>query len=194
MALNIGRSTRIWRGRPDTGFGEGISAFNRKILENAVAADSLTLLSFPQRKLAAAADERQPPSSDIRGRLVAPFLMSAKNVRNFILLALAVPLAGLCGGCTSFLLQQQGKHWTGHYPDCPRYFCSTRLEAASLEWAFSGDQQPPDACLAHYYRKAGKDSFYQDFNRAMAPLYLLSLPVDLMLDTITLPLAAAAAP
>lgn len=115
-------------------------------------------------------------------------------MKEFIRLALVIPLAGLGGGCTSFLLQQQGKHWTGHYRDCPTYFSATRLEAASLEWAFSGEQKPPDACLAHYYRKAAKDSFYQDFNQAMTPLYVLSLPVDVLLDTITLPLAASSAP
>ena len=34
---------------------------------------------------------------------------------------------------------------------------------------------------------------YRDINRAMAPFYTLSLPADLLLDTITLPLAAPSA-
>jgi uncharacterized protein YceK len=102
--------------------------------------------------------------------------------------------AVVCAGCTSFLVQQQGKHSTGHYPDCPTYYTSTRLETASLEWAFSDASKPPDSCLGHYYPRADKDSFYMDVNRAMSPLYILSLPVDFLLDTITLPLAVSTAP
>lgn len=115
-------------------------------------------------------------------------------MKNFIRLALVIPLAGLSGGCTSFLIQQQGKHWPGHYQECPRYFSATRLETASLEWAFSGERKPPDACLARYYPKAGKDGFYQDVNQALIPLYVFSLPVDVLLDTFTLPLVAATEP
>lgn len=107
-------------------------------------------------------------------------------------LALAMALAGPLGGCTSFLIQQQGKPWPGHYADCPKIYTATRMEFASLAWAVSDATRPPDACLAHYHAQAEQDSFYRDINRGLAPFYALSLPADLLLDTLVLPFAAMA--
>lgn len=108
-------------------------------------------------------------------------------------LVVALPLAGPLGGCTSYLVQQQGKPWPGHYADCPSIYTLTRMEISSIGWAFSGEQTPPDTCLGHYYAKAAKDSFYEDMNQWLTPLYFLSLPMDVMLDTIALPFAASGA-
>jgi uncharacterized protein YceK len=102
-------------------------------------------------------------------------------------------LASLCAGCTSMMVQQQGKHTASRYPECPVYFNATRMESASLEWAFSDSKKPPDACLARFYPKADKDPFYRDSNQALIPLYVLSLPVDALVDTVSLPMVAATA-
>ncbi len=67
----------------------------------------------------------------------------------------------------------------------------SRMELASLSWAFSDESTPPDACLGHYYSKADKDVFYHDINQVMAPFFVLSLPADFMLDTLTLPFSAS---
>lgn len=104
-------------------------------------------------------------------------------------LATTLPLVGAIGGCTSFITQQQGKAWPGHYKDCPNIYTATRMELSSLSWAFSDDSAPSDSCLRHYYPKAEKDSFYQNVNKAMIPFFILSLPADALLDTVTLPLA-----
>lgn len=96
-------------------------------------------------------------------------------------------------GCASFLIENQGGNWVGKYKDCPTVFQLTRLEIASLEWAIMDGQIPSDACLRHYYKKAGKDASYMTSNRAMSPLFVLSLPVDLTLDTIVLPFTVSRA-
>lgn len=96
-------------------------------------------------------------------------------------------------GCASFLIENQGGHWVGKYKECPTVFQLTRLEIASLEWAIMDGQIPSDACLRHYYKKAGKDASYMMSNRAMSPLFVLSLPVDLTLDTIALPFTVSRA-
>ncbi|MGZ8218885.1 hypothetical protein [Methylomagnum sp.] len=92
-------------------------------------------------------------------------------------------------GCTSFVTQQQGRYWPGHYRDCPGVYTLTRMELSSLEWAFSDAMAPTDTCLAHYYQKARKDSFYSEVNRYLIPGFILSMPVDALLDTVTLPFA-----
>jgi uncharacterized protein YceK len=96
-------------------------------------------------------------------------------------------LAGVSAGCTSYLIEREGKDWPGHYADCPVIYRMTRLELASLSWAISGDKKPSDSCLAHYYPKAGKDPTYQSDNRIMTPFYVLSFPVVIPLDTLVLP-------
>lgn len=111
--------------------------------------------------------------------------------RHFARLALAIPLVGGLEGCTAYLVQQQGNPWPAQYPDCPSIYTATRMEIASVSWAFSGESAPPDSCLAHYYPKATQDPFYRDMNQWLTPLYFLSLPMDVLVDTITLPFAAA---
>lgn len=101
---------------------------------------------------------------------------------------LVFALAGVFGGCTSFLIDREGKPWPGHYADCPVVYRMTRLELASLSWALSNNQKPSDACLAHYYPKAEKDPDYRSDNRMMAPFYVLSVPLVVPLDTLILPL------
>lgn len=105
-----------------------------------------------------------------------------------IRLAALLPL-GTVSGCTSLIIEQQGKHLPGHYGDCPRIYAATRMELSSLSWAFSDDLAPSDACLKHYFKRAGKDAFFRDYNKLMIPGYLLSLPADVVMDTITLPFA-----
>lgn len=114
-------------------------------------------------------------------------------MKYFTRLALFLALACLLEGCTSFLIQQQGKHWPSHYRDCPKLYTITRMELAALSWAVTGDPLPANTCLAHYYTAADQDGFYRDINRTMTPFYTLSLPADLLLDTITLPFTAPSA-
>jgi len=102
-------------------------------------------------------------------------------------------LAGVSGGCTSYLIEREGKHWPGHYNDCPVVYRMTRLELASLSWAISDDSKPSDRCLAHYYPKADKDPVYRSDNRMMVPFYVLSFPVVFPLDTLILPLTVPTA-
>lgn len=102
---------------------------------------------------------------------------------------MAVLTLGMAAGCTSFVTQQQARHWPGHYRDCPKLYTLTRMELSSLEWAFSDDLAPADACLAHYYPRAHKDSFYSGANRYLIPGFVLSMPVDALVDTFTLPFA-----
>ncbi len=104
-------------------------------------------------------------------------------------LAALLPLAG----CTSYMTQQQGQPWPGHYADCPSLYTLSRMELASLEWAFSGDSKPADPCLAHYYPKANRDPFYSEVNQYLTPLHALSLPMDAILDTLALPVGIATA-
>ena len=132
--------------------------------------------SWPDRNLRTASDqhERSPGG---RGSRNHP---KAMNV--LVRLVLTLSLVGATTGCTSYLVQQQGKFSPGHYPDCPSVYTYSRMELASIEWAFSGDSAPPDACLRHYYPKATKDPFYGDANRWMTPLYVLSLPMDVVVS------------
>jgi len=109
-------------------------------------------------------------------------------------LTLLLPvLACALAGCTSFIIQRQGKLPPEHYRECPSVYALSRMEWASLEWAFSGEPKPEDPCLRHYFKKADQDGFYRDSNQYMVPLYLLSLPMDATLDTIVLPFTAAGA-
>jgi uncharacterized protein YceK len=114
-------------------------------------------------------------------------------MKNFAISGIVILAASVLPGCTSYLMQQQGKAWLGSYKDCPSVYAMSRMELASLDWAFSAESRPADPCLAHYYPKADKDSFYSDVNRYLAPLYVLSLPADALLDTLALPISAAAA-
>ena len=102
-------------------------------------------------------------------------------------------LTGTFAGCTSYLIEREGKPWPGHYDDCPVMYRMTRLEVASLSWALSGDLKPSDACLAHYYPKAARDATYKTANQWLTPLYLLSFPIDASVDTVILPFTAPAA-
>lgn len=99
----------------------------------------------------------------------------------------AFVLALVQSGCATFFLENQGGSWIGKYKDCPTVYQLTRIELASLEWAIFDGKKPSDPCLAHYYKRAGKDSSYMISNRAMSPFFVLSLPVDLTLDTVVLP-------
>lgn len=114
--------------------------------------------------------------------------MNNKFALSFILAS-----TSMLTGCTSFVIQQQGKPWPGYYRDCPAIFTMSRMELASLSWAFSGETKPADPCLKHYYTKADQDGFYRDINQYMTPFYVLSLPVDAILDTLVLPFTAPSA-
>ena len=110
-------------------------------------------------------------------------------IRLLLLLTLTLATAG----CTTLMLEKQGKpkSATQTRQVCPSYYAMTRLDAAALDWAFSSQPVPADACLALYYPKAAKDSLYQNATLWMSPLIMLSLPFDIMVDTLTLPLVAA---
>ena len=116
---------------------------------------------------------------------VGEHLMNAA-LRHLTTLLLALQL----GGCTMVMIEKQGKPHHAHYKDCPTVYPLSRMELSSIEWSFSGSQTPTDTCHAHYYPKAAKDSLYQTTNQRMTPLYILSLPVDGTVDTLTLPFAA----
>lgn len=90
-------------------------------------------------------------------------------------------------GCTVFLADRQGRPEPGLQAQCPVNYRLTRFELSSMEWAFFDGMKPSDPCLAHYYPKAGKDAFYQNANRMTVPLYMLSLPLDVAVDTVVLP-------
>jgi hypothetical protein len=108
---------------------------------------------------------------------------SRRPSRLFLILA----SASLLAACTAFLADRQGRPKPGPQAQCPINYRLTRIELSSMEWAFFDGLKPSDPCLAHYYPKAGKDSFYQNANRMTVPLYMLSLPVDLAVDTVILP-------
>lgn len=96
-------------------------------------------------------------------------------------------------GCTSIILQRQGSPQLQAQArkSCPELYQLTRLDLASLEWALMDDKQPSDPCLALYHPKAAKDPFYASMNAYLSPLYVFSLPVDVMIDSLALPFALA---
>ena len=102
-------------------------------------------------------------------------------------------LAALHCGCMNSMMERQSKLRTQQVPECPLAYALTRLEISGLEWAFSDSLSPPDACLAAFYPKAGKDSHSLSMIRLASPLMMLSLPVDAVLDTVTLPLSVKGA-
>jgi uncharacterized protein YceK len=95
-------------------------------------------------------------------------------------------------GCTKMMIEKQGKPKAEHAAACPRVFGLTRLDSAALDWAFSENPKPDDPCLSLYYPKAAQDSLYQNSTRWMTPGILLGMPVDVVVDTLTLPLSVAA--
>ena len=98
----------------------------------------------------------------------------------------------LCAsGCTKMMIEKQGKPKAEHAAVCPRAFGLTRLDSAALDWAFSENTKPDDPCLSLYYPKAAQDTLYQNSTRWMTPGILLGMPVDVMVDTLTLPLSLA---
>lgn len=110
--------------------------------------------------------------------------------RRFDLLALIALL--LCAsGCTKMMIEKQGKPKAEHAAVCPRAFGLTRLDSAALDWAFSDSSKPDDPCLSLYYPKAAQDTLYQNSTRWMTPGILLGMPVDVVVDTLTLPLSLA---
>ena len=110
--------------------------------------------------------------------------------RRFDLLALIALL--LCAsGCTKMMIEKQGKPKAEHAAVCPRAFGLTRLDSAALDWAFSEHPKPDDPCLSLYYPKAAQDTLYQNSTRWMTPGILLGMPVDVVVDTLTLPLSLA---
>lgn len=96
----------------------------------------------------------------------------------------------LNSGCMSSLIERQRDNKARNPPSCPQAYSMTRLDMAGLDWAFSENQKPSDPCLADSFVKAGQDPFYQNSVRYLTPLIVLSLPIDLIIDTLTLPFAA----
>ncbi len=108
-------------------------------------------------------------------------------------IVLALSLAATEPGCTTLLIEKQGKPKSANTASCPRIYSLTRMDVAALDWVFSDDPRPADACLALSYPNAGKDTLYQTSTRAMSPLIMMGLPVSVMVDTLTLPFSALAA-
>jgi len=103
-----------------------------------------------------------------------------------------ITLLLLCAnGCTKMMIEKQGKPKAEHAAVCPRAFGLTRLDSAALDWAFSESSKPDDPCLSLYYPKAAQDTLYQNSTRWMTPGILLGMPVDVVVDTLTLPLSLA---
>ena len=92
-------------------------------------------------------------------------------------------------GCTKMMIEKQGKPKAEHAAVCPQAFGLTRLDAAALDWAFSERPKTDDPCLLLYYPKAAQDTLYQNSTRWMTPGILLGMPVDVVVDTLTLPLS-----
>jgi uncharacterized protein YceK len=122
-----------------------------------------------------------PPHADVSPRIVNRF-------GRLILITLL--FSGT--GCTKMMIEKQGKPKADHAAACPRVFGLTRLDSAALDWAFSESPKPDDPCLSLYYPKAAQDTLYQNSTRWMTPGILLGMPVDVVVDTLTLPLSVAA--
>jgi len=127
----------------------------------------------------------------VMDRIVTTRLFGRMNI---IGKCIAIVLAnGALSGCAMFMLENQGGPWIGKHEDCPTIYQMTRIEVASLRWAIFDGKTPKDPCLARYYKKARKDDAYMTGNRYMSPFYVLSLPVDLTLDTVALPFTTSRA-
>ena len=85
------------------------------------------------------------------------------------------------------MIEKQGKPRSANTESCPKVFSLTRMDIATLDWAFSDDAKPADACLALYYPKAEQDTLYQSSTRAMSPLIILGMPASATVDTLALP-------
>lgn len=90
------------------------------------------------------------------------------------------------------MVEKQGKPRSANTDSCPKVFSLTRMDIAALDWAFSDDPKPADACLAIYYPKAEQDTLYQSSTQVMSPLIMLGLPASVMVDTLVLPFSALA--
>ena len=88
--------------------------------------------------------------------------------------------------------RKKGKPRSANTDSCPKVFSLTRMDIAALDWAFSDDPKPADACLAICYPKAEQDTLYQSSTRVMSPLIMLGLPASVMVDTLVLPFSALA--
>jgi len=108
-------------------------------------------------------------------------------------LLLSLLAAGIASGCTTLLVEKQAKPKLAHAQQCPRLYSLTRMEMAGLDWAFSGPGKPADHCLALYYPKSDKDSLYQTSYSYLSPLMIMSLPADMVVDTLTMPVNLAVA-
>ena len=126
----------------------------------------------------------------MNARFSHPNDASPRIGRRFDRLALIALL--LCAsGCTKMMIEKQGKPKAEHAAVCPRAFGLTRLDSAALDWAFSESPKPDDPCLSLHYPKAAQDTLYQNSTRWMTPGILLGMPVDVVVDTLTLPLSLA---
>lgn len=112
-----------------------------------------------------------------------------KKSNSLTVITFSIFLVTYLTGCTTMLIEKQGLGKPAFYRDCPKVYMMTRMEAASISWVFSGDMKPDDSCLAHFYPKATKDSTFRTTNSLLTPMFLLSFPIDVTVDTIFLPLA-----
>jgi uncharacterized protein YceK len=101
-------------------------------------------------------------------------------------------LGATATGCATMMVEKQGKPRSANTESCPKVFSLTRKDIAALDWAFSEDPKPADACLALYYPKAEQDTLYQSSIQAMSPLIMLGLPGSVMVDTLALPFSTLA--
>jgi uncharacterized protein YceK len=107
-------------------------------------------------------------------------------------LLLLLLMAGTGSGCASMMVEKQGKPRSANTKCCPKVFALTRMDIAALDWVFSDDSKPADACLALYYPKAEQDTLYQSSTRALTPLIMLGIPASVMVDTLALPFSGLA--
>jgi len=107
-------------------------------------------------------------------------------------LLLGLLLAAVTSGCATMMAEKQGKTRSADIGACQRIYSLTRMDIAALDWAFSDNPQPADACLARYYPKADQDTLYQSSTQVMSPLIMLGLPASMTVDTVALPFSALA--
>lgn len=124
-----------------------------------------------------------------------PFLLqpTPHPMKPFIRVLLTLQAAMIAPGCTTLLVEKQAKPKLAHVQHCPSLYSLTRMEMAGLDWAFSSPGKPADNCLALYYPKADKDTLYQTSYSYLSPLMIMSLPADMVVDTLTMPVNLAVA-